>query len=330
MKSLHKIFTLLLIIISFTACTSTSSNLANGSDEDSDIGLGGTGLLAGNLIDDRGLGGTGILGKITGFGSIFVNGIEVEYNDTTPFSINGEKAKYQHLHIGDIVEILTADAKKHTHAVAINLRHEIIGVVSSVDPATYSFMIDDQKIIQPINTLSYPEIGERVAVAGFRVNKQTIMSSRITTTTKTNLIRTRMDLPFRHKSSQWLVQLHIQEKTNFELNGVSHAITVDKADNAIAKPFNIRILKLKHSASKGLILKESINPTDIPVGRPTFEPANGGEQNGAPNQQPWANPKQWQKNGAGSDSNSGPGSGSGSQVGTGSSSRNFQYRNSQR
>jgi len=318
MKTLHKIFISLLVIFSLSACTSTPTSLTNTGDEDGDIGLGGTGLLANNLIDDTGMGGTGILGKITGFGSIFVNGVEVEYNDKTPFRINGEKAKHQQLHIGDIVEILTEDTKKHTQAVAINLRHEVIGKVTSINPATYSFMINNQKIIQPLNTLSFPKVGERVAVAGFRINKQTVVSSRVTTTTKSNLLRTHMDLPFKDKSSQWLVQLHVQEKTSFTLNGTAHAITVDKA---IAKPYNIKILKLKHSASKGLKLKELINPIDMPAGRPTVEPVNWNNQNRTYNQQPWANPKQWQKYGPGS------GSRPGSPAGTGTGSGNFQYRN---
>lgn len=319
MKALHKTFISLLIIFSFTACTSTPSILANAGDEDGDIGLGGTGLLANNVIDDKGMGGTGVLGKITGFGSIFVNGIEVEYNDKTPFSINGKTAKPQQLHIGDIVEILTEDTKKYTHAVAINLRHEVIGEVTSIDPATYSFMINNQKIIQPINKLSFPKIGDRVAVAGFRVNKQTVVSSRITTTSKSNLLRTHMDLPFKNKSSQWLIQLHVQEKASFTLNGESHAITVDNPDKAIAKPYNIKILKLKHSATKGLMLKDTINPTNIPVGRSTLEPTNLNNKNKIYNQQPWANPKQWQKNVPV------PGSRPGSPTGAGPG--NFQYRN---
>jgi hypothetical protein len=36
-----------------------------------------------------GLGGTGILGKVTGFGSVFVNGIEIEYDDKTIYTIDG-------------------------------------------------------------------------------------------------------------------------------------------------------------------------------------------------------------------------------------------------
>ena len=93
MKKIYQIITLLLII-SISACVSNQSNLTAGNDEDKDTGLGGTGMLANTDTDDgNGLGGTGILGKITGYGSIFVNGIEIEYDNETAFTINGKTAK---------------------------------------------------------------------------------------------------------------------------------------------------------------------------------------------------------------------------------------------
>lgn len=296
MKALSRIIILLLLSIHFTACTSTRLNLANDNDEDSDIGIGGTGLLAKQVNDDSGIGGTGILGKITGFGSIFVNGIEVEYDDKTPFSINGKTAKYQALQIGDIVEILTEDSAQHTQAVAINLRHEVIGVVTANNPATYSFMINEQKIIQPINSLPLPQVGKRVAVAGFRINEKTIISSRVTTAlTTADLLRRVTDLPYRDKSSQWLVQLHVKERARFMLNDTAHIFNINKSDDTTEKPMNIKILKLTQSASKQLILNETISPENIPVGRPTFAPVDWKQQNKTPYQSPWGNTRQWQK-----------------------------------
>jgi len=298
MKALSKIVIILLFSFNFTACTSTLPSLANGNDEDSDIGLGGTGLLANKLSDDSGIGGTGILGQITGFGSIFVNGIEVEYDDKTPFSINGKTAKYQPLQIGDIVEILTADTKDHTQAVAINLRHEVIGTVKSTDPATYSFMINDQKVIQPINSLPLPPVGKRVAVAGFRINDKTIMSSRITTAkTTSDLLRATTDLPFKDKSSQWLIQLHVKKNVRFKLDKTTHIININNANNMAENHINIKILKLGQSASKQLILNETIDPADIPVGRPSPEPVERKHQNKTPTQSPWGSSRQWQNNG---------------------------------
>ena len=76
----------LLLLVTVSACTSGLLNSTATNDEDQDIGLGGTGLMANT---GNGLGGTGIVGEITGFGSIFVNGVEIEYDSDTPFTING-------------------------------------------------------------------------------------------------------------------------------------------------------------------------------------------------------------------------------------------------
>jgi len=135
MNNLYRII-IFLLAVSFAACASTPSNMAvANNDEDKDIGLGGTGMLAATDSEaGSGLGGTGILGKITGFGSIFVNGIEIEYDNETAFTIDGKTAVSQQLEIGDVVEVLTTDANKYTQARVINLRHEVIGKVESVLP----------------------------------------------------------------------------------------------------------------------------------------------------------------------------------------------------
>src|SRR4051812_13043523 len=46
-------------------------------------GLGGTGIKTANNNRGDGLGGTGIVGTITGFGSIIVNGLELEFDRQT-------------------------------------------------------------------------------------------------------------------------------------------------------------------------------------------------------------------------------------------------------
>mgnify|MGYP000132428681 CR=1 FL=1 len=103
MIRIYRVF-IFLLMTSVGACVSTQSNMTATSDEDQDIGLGGTGMLA--TTDSgtgSGLGGTGIIGEITGFGSVFVNGIEIEYDSETPFTINGEPAAHQPLVVGDVV-----------------------------------------------------------------------------------------------------------------------------------------------------------------------------------------------------------------------------------
>jgi len=276
MNNVYRII-ILLLVISFTACTSTQQKMSAAYDEDKDIGLGGTGLLASNGEDtDSGLGGTGILGAITGFGSVFVNGIEIEYDSKTAFTVDGKPAEHRQLEIGDVVEVLTTDLNKHTQAQIINLRHEIIGKVESIDPQTFSFTVQGQTIIQPIDKRLLPELGKSVAVSGFRVDKSTIVSTRvIPADDKTSLLRTHTGLPYQEKTTHWLVQMHVQDdKAVFELEGSGHVVSIKKkAEKSYADRLGIRILQLHKPATGRLMLEQIIEPAEMPRGQRVSVPA---------------------------------------------------------
>src|SRR3984957_18086835 len=84
----------------------------------SDRGIGGTGAPApGPLISDRGIGGTGIVGVITGFGSVFVDGLEVAYAPGTPMTVDGEAGTPDALHVGQVAAIVASD-DQGLHAVS--------------------------------------------------------------------------------------------------------------------------------------------------------------------------------------------------------------------
>ena len=310
MNNIYRIFTLLLIT-SVIACASSQSTLTSANDEDKDIGLGGTGMLAdtGSGQGGSGLGGTGILGKITGYGSIFVNGIEVEYDNDTAFTINGETAAAQQLEIGDVVEILTIDAKPHTQAQVINLRHEIIGKVDSVEPHTYSFTVDGQSIVQSIDKPALPEVGTTVAVAGFRIDAQTILSTRVTPAQSgQRLVRTVTELPFNNKAQRWLVQTRVQARTvSIQHKGIAYTFDLTtKTDNSIKDSLGIKVLQVQKSATGKLELGREIEQAAMPRGRRTLEPVK--KQGG----------NMLQRGSPGSVTNPASGSGSGAAHGSGS------------
>lgn len=284
MNNLYRII-ILLLMVSFAACTSTRSNMAVADgDEDKDIGLGGTGMLANTDSGaGSGLGGTGILGAITGFGSVFVNGIEIEYDSETAFTIDGKTAKSQQLEIGDVVEVLTIDDSKHTQAQVINLRHEVIGRVESIEPQTFSFTVQGQSIVQAINKVVMPEVGATVAVSGLRVDEHTILATRITAAdAEQSLLRTHTDLPYKGKTTRWLVQTYLRnDKATFKLDGVAHTIELkqknnttlsDRLTDSLADSLGIKILKLQKPASGQLELDQVIEPMTLPRGRTTVKP----------------------------------------------------------
>lgn len=270
MNSMYRLI-ILLLVISVAACVSSQPSMSAANDEDQDIGIGGTGILANT---GSGLGGTGIVGEITGFGSIFVNGIEIEYDSETAFTVDGKTAAHQQLVIGDVVEVLTTDAKQHTSAQLINLRHEVIGQVEFVNTQTSSFTVLGQTIKIADKTM-LPETGTRVAVSGIRINEHTIQATRVRQTdTKQTLLRMHTELPFQEKVSRWMIQTHVQNShASFQLEGVQHNFSLkEKTGGVLNGRSVIRILQLQKPVSDPLKLNRVIDSMNMPRGRDTQNP----------------------------------------------------------
>jgi hypothetical protein len=66
-----------------------------------DQGIGGTGAIFRG--DDQGLTGTGYFGTISDFGSIIINGREVDLGDTIIVKIDGAPAQISDLKIGHVI-----------------------------------------------------------------------------------------------------------------------------------------------------------------------------------------------------------------------------------
>ena len=264
---------IVLLASSLMACVSSQPSKFAAHDEDQDIGLGGTGMLASS---GNGLGGTGIVGEITGFGSVFVNGIEVEYNTKTPFSINGEKSSFQQLNIGDIVEILTTNDKTHTNAKIINLRHEVIGRVESVNKITHSFKIQGQNIIQARNR-DLPEIGNDIAVSGLRLNNETIQATRLSSAkAMSTFLRTNNELPFINQATRWIIQTHVKNgKVTLSTDGITRDILLPyKANEDNSSSSAIKIINLQKIIKAGeFIFTKEVDALNMPRGSRTETPA---------------------------------------------------------
>lgn len=80
------------------------SLLARATEPSKDQGIGGTGWTAGT-DGDQGIGGTGIVGTIQRFGSIFVNGVRVQYQPDVPVWIDDVPVAPNSLKIGHIVRV---------------------------------------------------------------------------------------------------------------------------------------------------------------------------------------------------------------------------------
>jgi hypothetical protein len=110
-----------------------------------------------------GIGGTGYVssGTITGFGSVFVNGVEFE-TDSSSFDIEGVSGTQEDLAIGMVVKVngtINEDGITGT-ASSISYDDDIQGPVSGLPPVPTSpdkkeFTVLGTKVIADINTTSY-------------------------------------------------------------------------------------------------------------------------------------------------------------------------------
>ena len=136
---------------------------------DKKTGIGGTGFLAGN--DGEVL---GIVGRITGFGSILVNGVKVEFKSATPVFLAGRQATSADLSVGQVVEVLAVNSNGTVRAESIAIRPEVVGRISSPAPDKTAFQILGQQVVIGADTIlpatwsNGPPAGATVRVGGFR------------------------------------------------------------------------------------------------------------------------------------------------------------------
>lgn len=108
-----------------------------GTGRSDDGGLGGTGQVAAlGDPEEGGLGGTGIIGAITGFGSIVVNGVHIDYDPATPVStlLGDAPTSAANLRIGHVVEVEAFPRGSRYLAKRIRLKHLLAGAMQSQAP----------------------------------------------------------------------------------------------------------------------------------------------------------------------------------------------------
>jgi len=147
-----------------------------------------------------GIGGTGITqGKITGFGSIFVNGIEFDTNQSQ-FVVDGDTALTEaDLSIGMVVRILGSVDSNGLVGTANNVKYddEIQGPIASITAAVNgqkSFVIFDKSITidessTSFNNTNFTDItdGDIVEISGFKTSDTEIEATFVKKTGDFNL-----------------------------------------------------------------------------------------------------------------------------------------------
>jgi Domain of unknown function (DUF5666) len=145
-------------------------------------GIGGTGMVAGAknpVFGDGGMGGTGIVGVITGFASICVNGIEVNYDTTTPVWDNGKPSAISQLVVGQVVSVSVTEAGDQIRARGIGVIQAVVGPISVVNAATGELRVMGQRITAPRAELAALKVGNWLRVSGHRLVTGEVVSSHL-------------------------------------------------------------------------------------------------------------------------------------------------------
>ncbi len=162
----------------------TGKDIGGTGRSDIPSGIGGTGHAP-----NDGIGGTGIVGIITGFGSVWVNGVEVQYDAKTQVAENAAAASSNDLAIGDVVVIEANGSDNGLQARKISVINAVEGQVSAVDKTSGKLTVLGQTVsITPktitndkLNTQSVMQFqpNDQIKVSGLRLANGEIIASRI-------------------------------------------------------------------------------------------------------------------------------------------------------
>ncbi len=150
-------------------------------------GIGGTGIsYAQNNPRGDGIGGTGVRGTITGFGSILVNGLKLEFDHTTTVEVDGKPTTLEALRVGQIVQGFARTKDGKLNLARVEIQHAVAGPIGAIDYTAETLTVMGQKIrlnlagdkaaVAAFKTL---QAGDIVSVSGLRQSDGTIVATRV-------------------------------------------------------------------------------------------------------------------------------------------------------
>ncbi len=155
-------------------------------------GIGGTGITAnqagigGTGHAPEGIGGTGIVGIITGFGSVWVNGLEVQFDAKTAIESNNGVSGANDLAIGQLVVIEAKGENKNLSADRIAVLKAVTGEVTQTSAneivvlgQTVEITPETKVFVAGKATETQISTGEKVSISGLRKFDGKIVATRI-------------------------------------------------------------------------------------------------------------------------------------------------------
>ncbi|MGF1547151.1 MAG: DUF5666 domain-containing protein [Thiotrichales bacterium] len=154
-------------------------------------GIGGTGL--GVPGAGGGIGGTGreadslgVVGMITGFGSVCVSGVKVEFDAATRVEINRVAGDLAQLALGQVVAIEADTATARPVARTVQVIHELEGPITAsavaagmIQVMRQPIRVDAETYLGGVEALNGLTSGRFVRVSGFRDASGEVVATRI-------------------------------------------------------------------------------------------------------------------------------------------------------
>lgn len=175
-----------------TACAGAPRPVMTAGDPKNGDGIGGTGIKAaqinprGDGIGGTGITSTGVRGTITGFGSIIVNGLELDFDHKTTVVSDGKPTSLDALRVGQIVQGVARSKDGKFNLARLEIQHAVTGPVTAIDTAAETMTVLGQKVrlnlagdktaIAAFNAL---QSGDIVSISGLRQPDGTIIATRV-------------------------------------------------------------------------------------------------------------------------------------------------------
>ena len=153
-------------------------------------GIGGTGLTDWS----GGIGGTGVFGTITGFGSLIINGLHVDFApDQKVESLLGSVTG-KDLQIGQVVAVQANNVGQGLVAQRIVLQTALVGQVEAIDTNQSELVVAGERIVILPNlsnlgfSLEQLQVGDTLAISGARASTK-LYATHVTKAAENSLIK---------------------------------------------------------------------------------------------------------------------------------------------
>ena len=247
-------------------------------------GIGGTGSRA-----DGGIGGTGapaadlaLFGVVTGFGSIFVDGVEVHYDRATPLELNGAPQ----LALGQTVLVQARSLEPmrgapQARATSIRVADALVGTVAAGDGAGIvrvdgrRVRIDAGTVLGP-GTGAAPKSGETLRVSGFATADGTIAATRIERAPAGKSAQREQLSAADLKSGHFIVEGYVTGISRDEVRVGTVALTADAPLGSMARDQLVRVSGRNENGRLVVERAERLSGVLPPRGeRPGARPGSG-------------------------------------------------------